>query len=93
LTGTFAGALEARGIPATREYLKSDATGEVETEDKVLIIRRIHVLYRLRLPSDKCEAALRAHSVHIGNCPIARSIRGSIAITTELQMEEEGGET
>jgi organic hydroperoxide reductase OsmC/OhrA len=80
--------LEARGISATEKEFKAEATGEIETEGNVLIIRRIHVLYRLRLQSDKREAALRAHDLHVGNCPIARSIGGCIAITTELRMEE-----
>ena len=63
--------------------------GEVETEGKVLVIRRIHMTYRLRLPAGKREAAVRAHEYHVPNCPIARSIGGCIAITTELQLEEE----
>jgi flavin reductase (DIM6/NTAB) family NADH-FMN oxidoreductase RutF len=49
LTGTFGGTLEARGISAGDGRLISEATGEVETEGRVLVIKRIRVRYRLRL--------------------------------------------
>jgi len=41
------GALEARGIPAGDGLLASEATGEVELDGRVLVIRRIHVTYHL----------------------------------------------
>jgi organic hydroperoxide reductase OsmC/OhrA len=52
----------------------------------VLVIRRIHVVYRLRAPAEKHDAARRAHGAHVPNCPVARSIEGSIAVTTELHL-------
>jgi uncharacterized OsmC-like protein len=56
-------------------------------EDRVLVIKRIRVRYRLRgCPEDKREAAERAHQHHASRCPVARSIGGSIDISTELQM-------
>jgi uncharacterized OsmC-like protein len=62
--------------------------GEVELEGRVLVMKRIHVIYHLRLDPEKREAALRAHSFHADNCPMARSVKGCIAITTDLQMED-----
>jgi len=57
----------------------------VEVEDKVLVIKRIRVRYRLTdCPEDKREAAERAHAFHASRCPVARSIGGSIDIRTEL---------
>jgi len=41
--------LEARQIDASNERLISEAVGEVELEDNVLVIKRIHVRLRLRL--------------------------------------------
>lgn len=43
MLGTFGGALEARHIDASNGRLTGEITGEVETEDGVLVIRRIHV--------------------------------------------------
>jgi len=59
----------------------------VEVEEKVLVIKRIRVRYRLiGCAGDKREAAERAHSFHVSRCPVARSIGGSIQITTELEF-------
>lgn len=56
-------------------------------EEKVLVIKRIRVRYRLAgCAEDKIEAANRAHEFHHSRCPVARSIGGSIDITTELQF-------
>ena len=41
--GTFGGALKARQIDASNGKLTAEVTGEVETEEGVLVIRRIHV--------------------------------------------------
>jgi hypothetical protein len=46
MMGTFGGALEARHIDASGGKLTADVKGEVETEEGVLVIRRIHVAMR-----------------------------------------------
>jgi organic hydroperoxide reductase OsmC/OhrA len=63
-------------------------TGEVEKDGKVLIIKRIHVTYHLRLEAEKRDAAERAHGIHADFCPVARSIRGCIDISTSLEMDD-----
>ncbi len=51
------------------------------------MITRIDVRYRLEgCPEDKRDAALRAHEHHASRCPVAKSIAGSIAITTSLEF-------
>lgn len=51
------------------------------------MVKRIHVVYRIRgVTDDKREAAERAHRLHADFCPVARSIRAAIDITTELQF-------
>lgn len=65
-----------------------EAVGEIGKEGKVLVIQRIHVTYHLRLAPDKCDAATRAHDVHAENCPVARTIRDCVTITTALEMED-----
>jgi len=49
MMGTFGGALEARHIDASNGKLTADVTGEVEQEEGVLVIRRIHVAMRCPL--------------------------------------------
>lgn len=60
--------------------------GEIEKDGGVLVIRRIHVTYHLRGASpDQREAVERCHDFHADRCPVARSIKGSIQVTTELE--------
>lgn len=66
--------------------LVSEVRGAVGKDEKVLIIRRIDVTYRLKLPAEHHELARRVHGFHAGFCPVARSIEGSIAIGTELEL-------
>jgi uncharacterized OsmC-like protein len=88
LAGTFGGALEARGIPAGGGRLRADAEGEVELEGSVLVLKRIHVRYLLTVDAAVDLAVVeRVHAFHAGQCPVARSIRDAIMITTELATE------
>ena len=81
------GALEARGIDAGEGKLSSDAEGVVVVQDKVLVIKSIHVRYHLAgCPEDKRQAAERSHAFHASRCPVARTIGGCIDITTELEF-------
>jgi len=54
----------------------------------VLVIRRIHVTYQLKLKPEQQETAQKVHGFHADFCPVARSIKGSIDLTTELNMED-----
>ncbi|MCK5205268.1 MAG: OsmC family protein, partial [Desulfobacterales bacterium] len=86
MTGTFGGALEAREIPAGEGRLISEARGEIEKDGNVLVIRRIHVTYHLKLKPDQQETAQKVLGFHADKCPVARSIKGSIEVTTELKF-------
>lgn len=55
----------------------TEARGEVELEDNVLIIKRIHVLYRLTTPRRDKEQVDRAYGIHEENCPVSWSVSGS----------------
>ncbi|PLS78111.1 MAG: hypothetical protein CYG59_20235 [Chloroflexi bacterium] len=85
--------MEARKIPAGEGRLAAEVVGEIEKDGRVLVVRRIHVTYHLRLDPAQREVATRAHAVHADSCPVARTIRDCVAITTALEMEDlpEGG--
>lgn len=81
MTGTFAGALRARGIDPTG--LVGHARGEIELDGKVLVIRRISFAYSgVDIPADKRATAERALQTHHRSCPVSRSIEGCIEIST-----------
>ncbi|MYA58979.1 MAG: hypothetical protein F4X40_00270 [Chloroflexi bacterium] len=90
MTGTFGGALEARGIPAGEGYLESDAVGEIEKERNVLVIKRIHITYKLKVDpailNENRDAIDRVMRVHPNSCPVYKSISGSIDVTAELEL-------
>lgn len=89
MTGTLGGALEARRIAAGEGRLAGEGAGEVEVEDGVLVLRRIHVRYELAVEPGTDRAAVeRAFEHHPRRCPVYRSISPAIAVTTELQVRE-----
>ena len=59
-------------------------TGEVELEGKVLVLRRIHLRLELRAAPEHRETAERVHGFYAESCPLFRSLRAAIAITSEL---------
>jgi uncharacterized OsmC-like protein len=68
--------------------LTSEARGEIELDNNILVVRRIHVTYHLKLDPDKREKAERVHTIHAKFCPVARTIQDCVEISTSLEMEE-----
>lgn len=62
--------------------------GEVETDEGVLVIRRIHVTYRLKAASEHRATVEKVHDFHRDKCPVYRTLKGSIDITTEYVLED-----
>lgn len=61
------------------------ARGEVELEGKVLVVKRIAVTYTgLDVAEEDAAKVQRVLAVHADSCPVARSLEGSIEITTQL---------
>jgi uncharacterized OsmC-like protein len=67
--------------------LTATAYGDIEVENSVLVLRRIHVVFTLKgVAADKVVAAERAHEVSKEKCPVYRSIHRAVDITTELTI-------
>ncbi len=64
------------------------ATGEVELEGKVLVLRRIHLRLELRGIPEQRETAERVHGFYADACPLYRSLGAAIAVTSELVWVE-----
>ena len=88
---TFAGALDARKINAKDGRLTADVRGEVEEDNKVLVIRRVHVSFHLRAPNpdEILETVNRAHSVYQEGCPVYRSLKPAFQITSGVEVVPE----
>jgi len=86
MLGTFGGALEARKIDASGGRLTADVTGEVESEDGVLVIRRIHVALRLTASEELRETVERVHGMYAMRCPLYRTLHSAIALTSAYEL-------
>jgi uncharacterized OsmC-like protein len=88
MLGTFGGALEARHIDASNGKLVAEVTGEVETEEGVLVIRRIHVAMRLVAPEQSRETVERVHGLYAMRCPLYRTLHNAIRLTSSFTLEK-----
>jgi uncharacterized OsmC-like protein len=86
MMGTFGGALEARQIDASNGKLTADVTGEVETEEGVLVIRRIHVAMRLVAPREVKDTAERVHRIYAMRCPLYRTLHKTIELASSFEL-------
>ena len=60
--------------------------GEIETENKVLVTKRITITLHLAADEEDRETIERVLEVYEDGCPVARSIRNSIEITSKLDL-------
>ncbi len=86
MLGTFGGALEARHIDASNGRLTAEVSGEVETEDGVLVIRRIHVEMRLLAPEAARAVVERVHNIYPMNCPLYRTFHKTVQLTSSCTL-------
>ena len=89
MAGTFAAALEARGIAVDNDTFVAEVEGTNEMNEAGLpVLRRVHVRYRVPVPEEKREAAERALARHIEKCPTAQSLKGAVEVTAEAEWTD-----
>ena len=89
MTGTLAGALEARQIAAYDGSLETEVEGDIEAgENKVLLLTRVHIKYRMKIPRGKREQAERALSLHHSRCPVSQSVERGIRVEWSAEIAE-----
>lgn len=92
MLGTFAGALDARKVNAKDGRLSCEVRGEAEDESGVLVIKRVHVIHKLRAEDADAvrETVERVHGVYAQGCPVYRSLSPAFAITSAVEILPEG---
>jgi uncharacterized OsmC-like protein len=60
--------------------------GEIETEKKVLVVKRIKQIFHLTADESDREKIERVLRIYADSCPVARSVKGSIEISSELDL-------
>ena len=88
MTGTLAGALEARQIPAYGGTLDTEVEGDIEEADKLLLLTTIRIKYRLRIPKGKRAEAERALALHEARCPVSQSVQRGIRVEYSADITE-----
>jgi len=86
MLGTFGGALEARHIDASNGKLAGEVAGELETEDGVLVIRRIHVEMLLTAPEEVRPIVERVHEMYAMRCPLYRTFHKTLKLTSSFKL-------
>ncbi len=86
MLGTFGGALEALQIDASNGRLTAEVTGEVEAEERVLVIRRIHVAMRLAAPEESRATVGHVHGSYAMRCPLYRTLHNAIQLTSSVEL-------
>ena len=87
LTGTLGRALRECKISTGDGKLEVEADGELEIEEGVLVIRRIHVVAHLKAKEIQRKDAARITGEYAMKCPVYRSLYKAIQITTELDFQ------
>jgi uncharacterized OsmC-like protein len=60
--------------------------GEIETEKKILVLKRVKQTFHLTADEKDREKIERVLRVYADSCPVARSVKGSIEIVSELDL-------
>jgi uncharacterized OsmC-like protein len=86
MLGTFGGALDARKIDASDGRLHAEVRGEIESDQGVLVIRRVHVHFLLDGAEEVRETVERVHRVYADKCPVYRTLRPAFEITSDFEL-------
>jgi hypothetical protein len=71
-----------------RDQIRATAHGYNEVRDRVPVLVRIHVAYRLVTPPGSRDIVEKALARHATRCPTAMSLKGAVAVTWEAAVTE-----
>jgi uncharacterized OsmC-like protein len=66
--------------------LTGTARGEVEADQGVLVLKRIHLTLSIAAPATAWPTVERVHGVYADKCPVYRSLKDSIRITSSVEL-------
>jgi organic hydroperoxide reductase OsmC/OhrA len=91
MLGTLNGVLEARGILLSNDDITAEVEGINEIRDRLPVLTRIVVRYRLRIPAGSRETVERSLERHASKCPTASSLAGAVDVEWEAEITEAEG--
>lgn len=91
MLGTLNGVLEARGVKLASGALVADVEGVNEIRDRLPVLTRITIRYRLTIPPGARQTVERALERHQDRCPTAATLAGAVDIRWTADIEETDG--
>ena len=88
MLGTLNGALEVRGVSLSGDDISAEVEGFNVLEERLPVLRRIEIRYRLRIPAGSREKVDRALARHQEKCPTAATLAGVVEIAWSAEIEE-----
>jgi uncharacterized OsmC-like protein len=82
MLGTFGGASDR----CQRRPSHGGRDRQVETDEGVLVIRRIHVTMRLAAPEHTRPTVDRVHGIYAMRCPLYRTLHHAIALSSSVEL-------
>ncbi|MEJ2310929.1 MAG: hypothetical protein P8Y10_06485 [Gemmatimonadales bacterium] len=92
MLGTLNGALEAREVRLDPGGMTATVTGFNEIVDRLPVLTRIEIVYRLRIPAGTRDVVDWALELHQSKCPTAATLRGAVDVAWTADIEEEASE-
>ena len=78
--------MAARQVSFGKDSLYADTVGEIEIENNVLVVKRIKQTFHLAADEEDRQTIERVVDIYADGCPVARSIKDSREITSELDL-------
>jgi uncharacterized OsmC-like protein len=70
------------------DAIEASVEGHNEVRERIPVLTRIHVRYRLRIPPGSREVVDRALARHVDKCPTAQTLKGAVEVTWEADIAE-----
>jgi hypothetical protein len=80
--------LEAREIRLAPEAIRATAYGYNEIRDRLPVLTRVHLVYRLTIPAGTRSTVDQALERHVTRCPTAMTLKGAVDVTWEAKITE-----
>jgi len=65
-------------VKLSTEQIRAKAEGFNEMEDRIPLLKRIHVQYTITIPPESREVVDKALDRHVSKCPTAQSLKGAV---------------
>ncbi len=88
MLGTLNGALEVRRVVLGPDAIEAEVRGINTIRDRLPVLTRVEIGYKLRIPKGSREVVDRALARHQEKCPTAATLKGAVEVSWTAEVEE-----